>query len=360
MTPWSLITVLVMLFTAAVIARLLWQLVAVTRAHDAAVARQLVVTAAAARLTGVTDVGRIRELGRQALAELSRRTPGLRVVQLEREGAELIVSLRTGAFERPPAILRTADLGVPEGRLPAGPLRRPGPLPALDAGVGRRCSWLVQAFPAAGPEVLLAVGRPGPPDPALDAAVQAVITQSALALRAAGTAPGASGREQIDQLTGLVGREGFIEALGALVNSSSTGRAAVLFLGLDDFKRVNEVFGQKAGDELLREVGLLLRGLVRADDVAARIGGDEFAVVLRDSNEAVAAQVAERIGMGIAVIDVTSPIRVGASIGIAMARPGMRLDDLLAQAGFAMDDAKAGGRGQVRAFRGGETGGETG
>ena len=85
-----------------------------------------------------------------------------------------------------------------------------------------------------------------------------------------------------DALTGLVNRRRFIEALDAEITRASRLGAtlSVLLADLDDFKRINDRFGHAAGDEALRTFADLLRGQLRGIDTAARLGGEEFAVLL--------------------------------------------------------------------------------
>ena len=140
-----------------------------------------------------------------------------------------------------------------------------------------------------------------------------------------------------DTLTGLAGRGLFMDELtGQLVRS---GRAAVLFVDLDRVKAVNDTYGHPAGDELLTRTAQRIRALIRPDDLAGRIGGDEFAVMLRGVDDRrTAAEVAERI-----VRDLAWPmrvagheVRVGASVGVALA--GGAVDRLLSGAGGGLGD----------------------
>ena len=91
-------------------------------------------------------------------------------------------------------------------------------------------------------------------------------------------------RANHDGLTGLLNRVGFRQRIdGALDGSRSRdGRAGLLFVDLDDFKRVNDEHGHDAGDDLIRQVAGRLRAICRGDDAVARLGGDEFAVILAD------------------------------------------------------------------------------
>ena len=83
-----------------------------------------------------------------------------------------------------------------------------------------------------------------------------------------------------DVLTGLPNRAAFDRSLDTLPNEIVNG-AALLLVDLDDFKAVNDRYGHAAGDSILREVAVRMRGALRSDDLACRIGGDEFAVMLR-------------------------------------------------------------------------------
>ena len=85
-----------------------------------------------------------------------------------------------------------------------------------------------------------------------------------------------------DDLTGLLNRTGFMERSEALVNSAARYELSVVigFIDLDGFKNVNDTLGHSRGDEVLRTVGATLRSSTRESDIAARFGGDEFAVLL--------------------------------------------------------------------------------
>ncbi len=136
--------------------------------------------------------------------------------------------------------------------------------------------------------------------------------------------------------------------------SRAPGRVALLFVDLDDFKRVNDSFGHAAGDQILCRVAERLVGAVRESDVVGRQSGDEFAVLLGPiiaDDEASAA--AERI-----LRELRRPIQlggrsivVGGSIGVAVSDgPGMAAEDLLLRADAAMYAAKAAGKGTFEVF----------
>ena len=163
-------------------------------------------------------------------------------------------------------------------------------------------------------------------------------------------------RATVDALTGLVNRVGFTEAIrDHLVNAD--GPAAVLLFDLDRFKQVNDAYGHSIGDAVLVSVADALRRTVRAGDVAARFGGDEFAVLCRELEGDDAEVAARRVGQRLAVALASTPGPVGtglravASIGVSVDRAnGLTWadpDSWIADADQAMYEAKRLGRGRV-------------
>jgi len=159
-----------------------------------------------------------------------------------------------------------------------------------------------------------------------------------------------------DALTGLYNRRGFHQALEtSLARSNRNGqRLAVIYLDLDGFKRINDSLGHAAGDQLLSMVAIELRGALRPYDVLARVGGDEF-VILLDSLESTddAARVAEKLIELVSVRHRVDGMEVtlGASVGIAcFPECGSTVESLLRSADMAMYEAKRAGRRQYRFF----------
>jgi diguanylate cyclase (GGDEF)-like protein/PAS domain S-box-containing protein len=151
-----------------------------------------------------------------------------------------------------------------------------------------------------------------------------------------------------DFLTGLFNRHRFEQELARenerVVRYGTKG--AVLIIDLDNFKDVNDAFGHAAGDDLLRGVAGALRNRIRQTDVLARVGGDEFAVLLpetdADQAEVVADGIVKALSRHVAVLGGRS-IRLTVSVGVALF-DGLSAEELLASADFAMYEAKEAGR----------------
>lgn len=159
-----------------------------------------------------------------------------------------------------------------------------------------------------------------------------------------------------DTLTGLRNRSALLDSLRSSLDDARRNEAelAVLFLDLDGFKPVNDNLGHAVGDELLVDVAGRLRRIVRKSDHCARIGGDEFVVVLRNLAEPnTASEVAEQIRA-----EIERPYHaaghelwISTSIGIALfPHDGATADVLIRQADTAMYQAKAAGRNSVSIY----------
>ncbi|WP_276512311.1 diguanylate cyclase domain-containing protein [Desulfovibrio subterraneus] len=158
-------------------------------------------------------------------------------------------------------------------------------------------------------------------------------------------------RASRDDLTGLYNRVYFREWFdNALVLATrNTNRLGLLYVDLNDFKKVNDMFGHMAGDKVLREVAVRLRDCVRESDMVARIGGDEFCVALEglhSSEDAmrVAMEINQTLSRPLKLND--TEVSVGASLGVAIfPDDGMVAEDLLGRADTAMYKAKQDGAG---------------
>jgi diguanylate cyclase (GGDEF)-like protein len=153
-----------------------------------------------------------------------------------------------------------------------------------------------------------------------------------------------------DELTNLVNRRRFIEALETELDRAKMfdSPVSVVLADLDDFKRINDDHGHHGGDRALTSFGQLLQEQVRDFDVAARLGGEEFAVLLPQTTAAAAAIVAARMRETLAAspiaVSETASVRLTASFGIAESTPGQSSDELLRRADDALYAAKRGGK----------------
>jgi diguanylate cyclase (GGDEF)-like protein len=156
-----------------------------------------------------------------------------------------------------------------------------------------------------------------------------------------------------DPLTGLANRTLFQHRAEIAIERCARDHVglAVLYIDLDDFKQVNDRFGHPAGDALLILAAERLRTCVRPCDTVARIGGDEFAMLLDGLNGVRDADaIARRVVMELAIpfqLD-GHTVRIGASVGVALQAPGpVRPGDLLRDADMAMYNAKFSGKNNV-------------
>ena len=152
-----------------------------------------------------------------------------------------------------------------------------------------------------------------------------------------------------DPLTGLANRSMFGERLDQAFKDGGRG-AAVLWIDLDDFKEINDIFGHEVGDELLIAVADRLREIVRETDDIARMGGDEFAIVLPNVAQNEARMVGQRVLD--ALIDPEAfRLQVRASLGVSWQHvPSGDGQVLLRRADEAMYRAKAAGGGLLVAW----------
>jgi diguanylate cyclase (GGDEF)-like protein/PAS domain S-box-containing protein len=160
-----------------------------------------------------------------------------------------------------------------------------------------------------------------------------------------------------DSLTGLYNRHRFQEELTRMLADVERrqSRGSLLFFDLDEFKYINDTFGHRAGDSMLIRVAGEVHALVRRNEIISRIGGDEFAVLLPDANEAEAAHLAERIIRAIAQIPFRfegQNLRLTTSLGIAhYPQHGANAEELVSHADAAMYQAKEAGKNAWRVYR---------
>lgn len=169
-----------------------------------------------------------------------------------------------------------------------------------------------------------------------------------------------------DELTGVLNRRGFMEEAQKAFRAVSFSRKhterraglripfVVLFLDIDDFKKLNDTYGHDAGDRALKKVAALLKKNLRLQDIIGRLGGEEFVVALLGTRAETAHMVAERIRWDIHhgrfVAKGRRGIHVTASIGIAAHNGERDLNELIHNADEAMYRAKKKGKNRVIEF----------
>ena len=158
--------------------------------------------------------------------------------------------------------------------------------------------------------------------------------------------------EQLDQLAHqdslicLPNRRGFMRALDRFIDRAKRydEPSAMLFVDLDGLKMINDTFGHKAGDEALIQVAELLVGGVRRSDLVARIGGDEFGILLAHADEPIAHETATRLVNQIADCDFMhkgDALPLSVAIGVGMIGPDDCADAIMARADEEMYRRKA-------------------
>ncbi len=159
-----------------------------------------------------------------------------------------------------------------------------------------------------------------------------------------------------DGLTGLANRSLFMDRVAHAMDRGRRGGAstAVLFLDVDAFKSINDQHGHGFGDEILRRVARLIDESTRATDTAARIGGDEFAILIEDVDDpadvhAVAERLQALLSRPLEMPD--GDIQVRVSMGVAFQDDGVGPDALVRSADDAMYESKRQGRGELVVYR---------
>jgi diguanylate cyclase (GGDEF)-like protein/PAS domain S-box-containing protein len=150
-----------------------------------------------------------------------------------------------------------------------------------------------------------------------------------------------------DPLTGLANRASLGSAVAAATNALPS---CLLFIDLDRFKPINDALGHAAGDAVLVEVSERIASVIRSSDYVARIGGDEFVVLLSGCDLDHAHRLAEAVAAAVASIPIAlkgQPHQLGASIGLVQLSAGITADTVLARADAACYAAKRAGRGRI-------------
>ena len=229
---------------------------------------------------------------------------------------------------------------------------------------GRELAWIGEdadekplQLPLAGPgqesELLLVLDPPkGGFSPEAVELAEWLVSQAAIALENAELHHVVQWQATTDDLTGLANRRRFMEALAAEIQRVERlgGTLSILLADIDDFKRINDRWGHQVGDEALRRFAGLLAGELREVDIAGRLGGEEFAVLLPGTDREGALIAANRIRGAVArevmqIADATS-VRFTVSLGVA-AYVGGSAESLLKTADAALYRAKAEGKNRV-------------
>jgi diguanylate cyclase (GGDEF)-like protein len=187
------------------------------------------------------------------------------------------------------------------------------------------------------------------------ASAQRVLTGAAIeasaALSRAYSHRQAEARASTDALTGLPNRRYFDEFCALLARRRRAEDAiGILMVDIDRFKRLNDTYGHGVGDEVLRSVAGAIAGAVREDDVPARFGGEEFAVLLRNPSRNEAVEVGERIREAVAALDLSrfGVPNVSVSVGVAVATADDQpVAEIIEDADRALYNAKRAGRDRV-------------
>lgn len=163
-----------------------------------------------------------------------------------------------------------------------------------------------------------------------------------------------SSRATTDVLTGLRNRRWLIDRVPLeLAQSKRTQSPTSLILfDIDHFKRINDTFGHVAGDQVLMAIGETVKDMIRPYDLAARIGGEEFCIVLPKTDLNEAFNIAERLRSSFESLNISdiSDQAITCSFGVSPFLAHMKLTDVLKQADSALYEAKAAGRNRVMAY----------
>jgi diguanylate cyclase (GGDEF)-like protein len=156
-----------------------------------------------------------------------------------------------------------------------------------------------------------------------------------------------------DALTGLLNRHALYPILNQELDRSARYARpfSIILFDIDEFKAVNDTFGHMEGDKVLKELSTLVSGLLRKTDFAGRWGGEEFLLILPETDTAEAVILAERIRMKVEDTFFTQVYNVTASFSVVAYRTGQNLESLLDCADKALYQAKNNGRNQVIVFQ---------
>ena len=167
----------------------------------------------------------------------------------------------------------------------------------------------------------------------------------------------AEGHSLTDPLTGIANRRHVLDVLGSSLIAARTRqqRITVLMVDLDDFKRINETFGNSVGDRVLVDVAKRIHSAIRGFDIVGRYGGEEFLVVQSGTESTESRLIAERIRRKISDAPIAvdgNHVQVTISIGLCDLQPNDTVSSLVARAEGALHAAKAAGKNQTYSYGG--------
>jgi len=152
-----------------------------------------------------------------------------------------------------------------------------------------------------------------------------------------------------DELTGISNRKHFMEFLNKMFTMAKRHSQPLVLLmaDVDNFKKINDTYGHFKGDECLREIAKVLTENIRNEDLAARMGGDEFVVLLPQTQIKEAKNIADRIKNNVQTIDIKDSGSITISIGVAVIRKEDDIESFLKRADDALYRAKNNGRNRI-------------
>ena len=313
--------------------------------RDRATQRQELLARAAADLIGIPDQAAMSAVGWGAQRELLADEPGAQALLLVKSGDGYSVEGPTGPLNDA-HMLDSADIEQAFAEVGQDFAVPHVPPSVVQLVPGARHWYFVGTTSSEEVIRILILAGAERLESDLVMCSEMLMRQTALAYSALQSRQQLHRQAWYDSLTELPNRKMFLQQLEQACDSARPGdRLAVLFVDLDGFKEVNDVYGHLAGDQLLATLGRRLAAHVGEPDLAARLGGDEFAIlmcsagtdqVVQDLVEALEHQLCDPVILGDGTI-----VSVGASIGAHIASDRLLADDLLQAADTAMYQAKA-------------------